>query len=363
MLKNNYLILIFLIFFISSNENIDFSKSEQEFNSISYYFSDLFNNLQIDRESIVYLVYENKLLSENETNLQYLFYLDLGEDKKFYIGIEADNETGNLQVTDYVSSTKLSKVLNFLDVDVGDVFQNNDHVNYATNLLKSEIKPKFCNLENFEDLSQNPLIKKQQFMFDFNTLGISKNNRNYQTDENKPHQVFINLPDNLTAHSIEIIRTNIDKKNSSIEQRNKNILTNSEKNEIINLIQKKSPEKNINLDNFDKELESILEKVNKKNKIINSGDDEDDVLIKTGNIYNHQIVDSNENPNMNFPRFNIDSINFIKHPIMNVDVKDTKNKFPSEDEFESFKKSMEKYGTRLQELNKNVHGEKLKNEN
>lgn len=351
----NFIILLSLVFLVLTKEKIDFSKDGQEYNAISYYFTDLFDNLQIDRESTVYLVYEDKKLSENDTNLQYLFYFDLGEGKKFYVGIESESneKKDDLQISDYVSSTNLSKVLNFLNIEVEDVFQNNVNINYAKNLLTSELKPKFCNLESYETLTQSPLIKKQQFYFDFNTLGISKN-PNYQTDEKKPHQVFINLPDNLTAHSIEIVRTNIDKKNSSLEQTNKNILSNSQKKDIINMVQTENPENNINLDNFDEELDSILNGLDKydKNRIsISSKENGDDVLVKKGNLYNNETNDEKITENTDFPRFQLESINYIQHPNSNIEINE-KQHFPSQQDFNTFKKSIEKYGKRLSELNK-----------
>jgi hypothetical protein len=327
-------IVIFLLFSMSWSSPADFTIEGKEYEAIGFYFSSFYDSIQLDSESVIYLIFNQNKKMEDGKKVKLVFYIDFGMENKFYVGIEGEKIKGQFKIKDFVSSPQLGKVVNFINIDIEDVFKSTSK-NIAIDLLRSENKPNFCKIQNNAHVVQNPLIKKQQFFFDLNSLNVVKNN-NYETDEKKPHQIFINLPDNLNAQSINISRTKTNKKKSQLDQTNKNVLTEEEKKEIMNVINSQNPSVS-NLVDIDTQLNNFLAKANEKNnnRIIANV-----TPTSEGNVYEDFSSSNTTLENSDFPQFTLESIQRISHPLIDNSLKPSSS-FPKDQDFETFKKSIE----------------------
>ena len=170
------------ILLITKTLQIFSPSQDHEINSINHFIKEFYDQLNINKKSSIFLIYSEKIgnyqYNKNQKGYKYLFYIDSGHRRRFYIGMNIfpnrfyDKKN---MISDFVSSEEISKVLIFLELYIDDIIVKNKYQNLARKFLESEILPekfKFCkNHQKFDlDVFDFENVKNEFESYDMTQL-------------------------------------------------------------------------------------------------------------------------------------------------------------------------------------------------
>jgi hypothetical protein len=146
-----YITTISLLFVKMKSVKVQ-TENGKEITTINLFFQEMFDGIAKNKSSTAYLLYKEELgkysLDLNEKGHKLLFYLDAGDQRRFYIGANVFPQRrlqGRMSVSDFISSENISKVLVHLEIYYDDIEIKNFYVNNADVLINSSIKPDIFN--------------------------------------------------------------------------------------------------------------------------------------------------------------------------------------------------------------------------